>query len=175
MGRMNHAYASMHIAVVVEARNPRRALAQRIEDQVDDVEAGEAGLLGDEVGEVHVVHIAELFVERVRHSRAQSSSYPYLKGFGIRRSPPSSVSQQNAYDPQMHEPISVATRAASQPGTSPDTQTDSGRRNSWCRPPTPPGKTGVCFVWHTIVSGDTCGATETQFGVSMAQLLVWSP
>ncbi|KAJ7207185.1 LysM domain protein [Mycena pura] len=41
--------------------------------------------------------------------------------------------------------------------------------------PTPPGTTGACFVWHTIVSGDSCGAMETQFGITMAQLLAWNP
>ncbi|KAK1751404.1 hypothetical protein QBC47DRAFT_434461 [Echria macrotheca] len=41
--------------------------------------------------------------------------------------------------------------------------------------PTPSGTTGQCFVFHTVVSGDSCFAIEQTYGITMAQLQAWNP
>jgi metal-sulfur cluster biosynthetic enzyme len=67
------AHASVSTVVFSKSRSPGCALAKRIEDQVNNIEAREEALLGSEVCKVHVVGIAKIFVERVRKQEVNTS------------------------------------------------------------------------------------------------------
>jgi LysM repeat protein len=40
--------------------------------------------------------------------------------------------------------------------------------------PTVGGTTSQCNTWYTTVSGDTCGAIDTKYGISLAQFRAWN-
>ena len=40
--------------------------------------------------------------------------------------------------------------------------------------PTPSGTTAKCYKYHTVVSGDYCSLIESEYGITMAQLVAWN-
>lgn len=41
--------------------------------------------------------------------------------------------------------------------------------------PTQTGIASKCNEYHTVVSGDSCAAVESEYGVTFAQLYEWNP
>jgi len=41
--------------------------------------------------------------------------------------------------------------------------------------PTPTGTTPECYVWHVVISGDTCFLLTTMYGMTFSQFKLWNP